>query len=112
MKLFFFIFLFYLTTNCFSQIKISGKIVDERTNEGITGASIYLNNSSCGAQTDADGKFKLSCPTTGRAEIVFSHISYEKKLILVEQGNGENLTISLKAKQNNLNEVVIKAKQG
>lgn len=111
MKLFLFLSLFSLTINCFSQIKISGKIVDERTNEGIAGASIYLNNSSCGTQTDADGKFKLSCSTTETAEIVFSHISYEKKIMVVEQGKGENLTISLKAKQNNLNEVVIRAKQ-
>jgi hypothetical protein len=111
MKLFVFISLFCLTINCFSQIKITGKIVDERTNQAIAGASVYLNNSSCGAQTDADGKFTLSCPTTGTAEIVFSHLSYEKKIVLIEQANGENLTISLKVKQNNLNEVVIRAKQ-
>ncbi|RYG22188.1 MAG: carboxypeptidase-like regulatory domain-containing protein [Chitinophagaceae bacterium] len=111
MKSLFFTALCFLTITCFSQINISGKIVDERTNEGIAGASVYLNNSSCGTKTDADGKFKLSCSTMGAAEIVFSHLSYEKKIMSVLQGNEENLTVALKAKQNNLNEVVIRPKQ-
>ena len=103
--------LFALSLHCFSQVKISGRIVDERTKQGIAGASVYLNNSSCGAQTDADGNFKLSCPISGKAEMVFSHMAYEKKIVVIEQDKLENLSISLAEKQNNLNEVVIRAKQ-
>jgi hypothetical protein len=103
------ILFFFVTVNCFAQIKITGKVVDEKTGEGIEHASVYLNNSSYGTETDAQGKFVLSCTTTGKAELVFSHIVYDKKIQIVEPDAGE-LLIKLKPLSNNLNEVIIKAK--
>jgi hypothetical protein len=110
MKLYLLLFLFFITGKSIAQIKISGRLVDEKTHEPIQGASVYLNNSSCGTDTDADGKFVLTCAISGKAEIVFSHVVYEKKIQIIENRKGENLIISLKSQSNNLNEVIIKTK--
>jgi hypothetical protein len=111
MKLRLLLFFLFTSLNCIAQTKIAGRIVDEKTNQPIAGASVYLNNSSCGTETDEGGKFVLSCTVIGKAELVFSHILYEKKVQVIESGKGDSLLISLKPQDNTLNEVVIRNKK-
>ena len=43
----------------FSQVKISGKILDEN-NESLEGASVYLNNTTIRITTEINGEFELT----------------------------------------------------
>ena len=92
-----------------AQNVVTGKVIDEKTKEALPGISIYVNSSTIGTVTDADGKFSLSLPFGGKVELVASHLAYQKKIVLVESGSKEILLIGLKTQNNTLNEVVIKS---
>ncbi len=108
MRIYFSLLIVFLASYSYSQTRISGKVVDDRTNLPISGISVYLNNTTCGTATDKDGEFVISCPIIGKAELVFSHLSYAKQIKIIEAGAGQNLLVSLKAKDNNLDEIVVK----
>ena len=107
MRFFLLFCLVFLFTETFGQLLISGKIVDSRTNLAIVGASVYVNNTTCGTMTNENGEFAFSCRTTGKTELVFTHVGYTKLIKIVEATGSQNLSISLSSKQNDLNEVVI-----
>ncbi|MES2419233.1 MAG: carboxypeptidase-like regulatory domain-containing protein [Bacteroidota bacterium] len=102
--------MFFVSTYCFAQVKITGRIIDEKTNEGIRGVSVYLNNSTYGTETNENGDFAFNCILTGKTSLIISHVSYERKVYLIEDGKVENLSFSLKPQTNNLSEVIIKSK--
>ncbi len=92
-----------------AQTLIKGQVIDQKTKETLAGISVYINNSTIGTITDTDGKFVLNVPFSGKVEVVFSHVIYQKKTMLVETARNENLQIALLAQDNTLNEVVIRA---
>jgi len=54
---------------------VAGIVIDDRTEQPISGVTVYAENQSTVAETDADGRFKLSVPS-GRRTIVASVIGY------------------------------------
>ncbi|MDR0574399.1 MAG: carboxypeptidase-like regulatory domain-containing protein, partial [Tannerella sp.] len=60
-----------------NQIILQGKVIDERNNETIPGATILLKNdkTDLGVVTDIDGLFTLSIPFLP-ATIIVSYIGY------------------------------------
>ncbi len=108
MRIYFSLLILFLSNYGYAQTRISGKVVDDQTNAPISGISVYLNNTTCGTATNKDGEFLISCPILGKAELVFSHVNYTKQIKIIAAGDGQNLVVSLKARDNNLNEVTIK----
>ncbi|RZL45546.1 MAG: carboxypeptidase-like regulatory domain-containing protein, partial [Pedobacter sp.] len=101
----------FLITSVFANAQniITGKVIDEKTKEALPGISIYVNSSTIGTISDAEGKFALSIPYGGKVELVASHLAYQKKTLIVETGKKEIILIGLKPQDNTLNEVVIKS---
>ncbi|MES2798045.1 MAG: carboxypeptidase-like regulatory domain-containing protein, partial [Bacteroidota bacterium] len=87
----------------FSQTKISGKIIDAKTNEGIPGAAIKIKDTNAGTLSDFDGKFTLQ--VNQNATLIVSYIGYASQNFLV--GNQENITIKLEESASDLEQVVV-----
>ncbi len=107
MRFYFTLFLIAIAANSFGQTQIKGKVVDEVTKEGIMGVSVYINNTTFGAKTDQNGGFFFYSPIGGKADMVVSHINYNKIIQSVSLSSDQKINFSLKQKETNLNEVVI-----
>lgn len=51
--------------SAFGQELISGKVVDETTNETLIGVSVLVKGTLTGVVTDLDGTFQISAPIGG-----------------------------------------------
>ncbi|GHV47471.1 SusC/RagA family TonB-linked outer membrane protein [Bacteroidia bacterium] len=90
------------------NITIQGKVIDERNNESIIGATITLKNakSNSGAVTDVNGEFSLAVSSLP-ATIEVSYIGYKKEEIDIYEKPAGRITISLEENMNALSEVVV-----
>lgn len=82
---------------------VSGKVATEN-GEPLVGVSIVLKGTTRGTTTNASGEFQFNIPENG-GTLVFSFVGYEPQEVAV--GNRTSLSITLKATQNSLNEVVV-----
>jgi TonB-linked SusC/RagA family outer membrane protein len=90
------------------SITIQGKVIDERDNESIIGATITLKNvkSNSGTVTDIDGEFSLNVPSLP-ATVVVTYVGYKTEEIDIYEKPSGKLTIPLGENVNALSEVVI-----
>jgi len=98
--------LMVLCTICFSAAAqtstVTGVVTAKEDNTPIPGVTVTIKNTKQGISTDANGKFSLSVPAG--AVLVFNLVGYEPTEAPV---NGPVVNVSLTARQNNLNEVVV-----
>ncbi|WP_435355176.1 SusC/RagA family TonB-linked outer membrane protein [Emticicia sp. SJ17W-69] len=87
----------------FAQNKISGKILDNKTKEGIPGASIRIKNTNTGTVSDFEGNFTIAISVNAVLQI--SYIGYTTKEIIIKNQN--DLTINLEEASNDLEQVVV-----
>lgn len=84
---------------------VRGVVLDENK-QPVPGATVQVNNGNAGgAITDIDGVFSISVQNGNKVTISF--VGYEPQTITM--GSQKELTIQLKPKQNELNEVAIVA---
>ncbi|MCF0058545.1 carboxypeptidase-like regulatory domain-containing protein [Dyadobacter sp. CY356] len=106
------IFFIFISCTVFAQTgKISGRVIDARTQEPLPFTNVYINNTTIGVTTDSSGKFILPNLPLGSAEIVFSFLGYipqQLKVVVKETGNTP-LSILLSADSRQLSEVAIKS---
>ncbi|MBI3218654.1 MAG: carboxypeptidase-like regulatory domain-containing protein [Bacteroidetes bacterium] len=57
--------------------KITGQIQDSKTSEALPFANVFVNNSTMGTVTNANGEFELTIQEPGVYEVVFSYVGYE-----------------------------------
>jgi TonB-dependent receptor len=74
---------------------VAGTITDKKDGEGITGASVSIENTSMGAATDTDGKFIISEITAGKYKLKVSYLSYKTAEINVEVAAGQTVEINV-----------------
>ncbi len=93
-----------------SQIKISGTVVDEE-NQPLIGASVYINNTSIGTDTDDEGYFAFTVKE-GSYELVVSYIGYDTKKYPIDTKTFKApIQVKLKSIYDELDEVVIVKKK-
>ena len=101
--------IFFLLSNLIlsAQIDVSGVVYDLKENP-LEGASVYLNNTTIGTTTNANGKFSLQVPE-GTFKLIVSYLGFESQSFgLSTKDYRVALTFRLKERSNVLNEVVIK----
>lgn len=83
MRLFFFSLIFLSNIHLYSQMTISGRIVDADSGEGLLGAHIYLlNDWKKGTTSGLEGRFNIEIPDENRGDsIVISYVGFEEKLL-------------------------------
>lgn len=107
MRRFLFSVLLLFPVALYSQHTITGVVLDSLTQEPMPSATVYVNGTTLGTATDADGRFELkgvSLPAT----VVFSFVGYQAQALELNRAPGE-LTISLKT-NDELPEVVVSGK--
>ena len=56
---------------------VQGRVVDAETGQPLPGAHVFLNGSTLGTITDADGRYRLDNLPPGSPEIVASMLGFE-----------------------------------
>jgi CarboxypepD_reg-like domain len=110
-KFFLFIAITCLGITAFAQstsFYVSGKVIDAVTKAPMQGASVFAQNTTQGAVTDAEGNFKIGLPNGGY-DLVITYTGYqtESKRISTADANDKNIVVELKLKEKALEDVVI-----
>ena len=107
MKRLLFTFLSFIPVALFGQTTIIGVVLDSLTQEPLPSATVYVNGTTQGTATDANGRFELkdvSLPAT----VVFSFVGYETQALDLVRNPGK-MTIRLKT-NDELPEIVVSGK--
>ena len=102
--------LFTLPLIMFAQYKVSGVVVDEKTQQPLAGASVFCQNTTIGTLTNSNGEFSISVPSGGY-DIVVSYTGYEtqSQRISKQTENIGAMKFVLKEKEKNMEEVAVVA---
>ncbi|MFT4660042.1 MAG: iron complex outermembrane receptor protein [Patiriisocius sp.] len=95
-KLIFGIFLLVISANVSAQSEIKGRIVDNKSNEGLIGAAIQIKGSSDGGLTDVEGYFTIKSSETLPWTLVIKYLGYDDYEMNVT-AVGDNVEIRMKA---------------
>lgn len=97
----------------FAQAQLTTSIfgtVSDNTGAPIAGASIYLENTEIGAQTDFDGRYTITNVAPGSYNLIASYIGYDTQTkfnILVRSVGNPEYNFILKEAAQQLDEVVV-----
>ncbi|RVU00217.1 TonB-dependent receptor [Mucilaginibacter limnophilus] len=103
------------TNNLFAQTtgKIAGKVIDQKTNETLIGATVMIQGTTKGVATNVDGDYTIAGLAPGRYTLEVKYVGYQTKAIsdvVVKANEVTPLRITLaEAVSQQLGEVVIKA---
>jgi hypothetical protein len=108
-----FFLLFLFDTIVAQDESISGSVIDLENNSEIQYVNIGIMNKSIGTVSNSKGVFtlKLNDKSNLKDTLVFSHIGYKTKKMLVSSLIGKNNSIELEPLSNELKEVVVTFKQ-
>lgn len=101
-------FFILISINCLAQdFEISGKVVDQETNQALPFANLQIEKTSIGTSTNAEGDFKLVVSSRYRSStLLVSYIGYGIRKISLASYPSVQI-IRLKAEDRQLREVVI-----
>lgn len=109
-KFLLFTFLLLFSTCLYAQTGIiKGNIKDKNTTEGLVGATVMLEGTTIGSNTDVEGNFSFKAPV-GTYNLIISFISYKtEKITGVKVENNKILTINTDLVEDNANlqEVIV-----
>ncbi len=95
----------------YSQSKITGKVLDQKTGEPLIGATIIIESIKRGAATDFEGTYSINGIPIGTYSVLCKLISYKDKVIenvVVKSGEPTEVNFTMEEPTGtNLNEVVI-----
>jgi iron complex outermembrane receptor protein len=83
---------------------ISGKVLDSRSGNGLSGASVTASSSKRGTQTDASGSFKINV-TAADKSLSISSVGYATQVVSIE--GSDQVQVTLEAAAGDLGEVVL-----
>ena len=75
----------------FQRAKVSGRVLEGKTMEPLSGAIVFSPESKTGVATDAHGRYTIEMPT-GDGHLEISFLSFEKqiqKIRLIQDGNAD-----------------------
>ncbi|MEO0340339.1 MAG: carboxypeptidase-like regulatory domain-containing protein, partial [Bacteroidota bacterium] len=94
---------------CQAQQQITGRVLEAKTNEPVSFATVYLNGTTVGTTTDDDGSFLLN-KVTYPCQLVVSHISYKTLFVDINQAQGAPLKILIEPNAVDLQSVQVEDK--
>ncbi|GGE89856.1 CarboxypepD_reg-like domain-containing protein [Chishuiella changwenlii] len=102
-----FLSLFLFSQIVFSQNIIKGKVIDENS-KPISGASIYVDNSTINTKTNSNGEFELDLPN-GQYNLIAKANLFENFILGINATDKKNHTITLEPEVISLQETVVQA---
>nr|WP_321451296.1 DUF5686 family protein [uncultured Carboxylicivirga sp.] len=104
-QVFIFIFLLFQSVGIWAQ-KVSGYVKDSSTKEPIMFCNVVFKNTLQGSLTDENGYYEFSEP--GNDTLLVSSVGYYPAEVALKKAGNVNMTVLLKKKVTELNEVTIK----
>ena len=98
--------------SCISQT-ITGTVREKGSGLPLPFANVFVNNTTIGSATDADGRFRISGEFSTDIELVASFVGYitEVKAISFRKKGEVNIDFDLVFNESNLSEIELKAKR-
>jgi hypothetical protein len=97
--------LIFLSSQITAQQKtITGAVTNSKDNTPVALATVSVKGSKVAVSTDPDGKFSINVPD-GKSTLVISSVGYEEDEVSIS--GVSSVKVSLKERQNSLNEVVV-----
>ncbi|MEP7106836.1 MAG: carboxypeptidase-like regulatory domain-containing protein [Ferruginibacter sp.] len=92
--------LLLFSISAYTQINITGKVVDEKDDTPLPGASVYFNNTTVGTYTDQQGSFYFEAFNLFNTEVVVSCTGYEVLVYkpIAEKVKGKRIIVKLQKK--------------
>ena len=104
--------LLMLITQASAQVTLSGKVVEDKSNQPIEFASILIAESGQWAVTDGKGQFSIKGVGKGRLTVTVQCLGYQKRSWTMNITNSiTNLSLKLKEENLKLDEVTVTAKR-
>jgi len=107
-KVFVYIILTFHLNLFAQQIKITGRVIDDHTEEAMAFASVYFEGTQTGTTTDFDGNFELITKKTVDS-LTVTVVGYKKTKKYVSQEPLQNINFRLSREESTLEEVVVLA---
>jgi TonB-linked SusC/RagA family outer membrane protein len=83
---------------------VSGRVTDQKTGEGLPGATVLLKGTTTGISTNADGRFSLTVPEAG-GTLTISSVGMVAQEVALGSKNSVEVSLAIDNKQ--LSEVVV-----
>ncbi len=101
------IFGFFLALGVQAQ-SIKGKLTDSKS-EPLIGATVIVEGTKSGAQTDIEGQFVINGLNPGKYRLRFQYVGMKNEFKNIELAAGQNLILNvvLKADENQLDEAIV-----
>ena len=100
--------IYFFSTSLIAQQAITGRITDAEDGLPVSGASIFIANTTVGTTSSEAGNYSLTFHGTGSFEIVVSHVGYQSVFYKIETPK-EAHQYNVALKTNELEEVNIRA---
>ncbi|WP_291913918.1 TonB-dependent receptor [Chitinophaga sp. CB10] len=85
--------------------QVKGTVTNKEAGDPLPGVTVRLMNTSTGVNTDVNGRFTINLPNDNAAQLQFTYIGYQAKVIPVKAG--QTLNVTLEQSNANMNEVVV-----
>ena len=90
-----------------AQFNVFGRVLDAENGAPLIGASVAVENSSKGVDTDVNGRFTLKGIENTKVRLVISYIGYEPETVAPNYASGKSITVRLRPSSFELEEVVV-----
>ena len=100
--------LLFSSAMVFGQTRISGKVTDGTTKDGLIGVGIQVKGTIAGTITDTDGNFSFSTTTPPPLTLVVSSVGYQTQEVAVS-GSQSNIAVTLSEQAIMGQEVIVSA---
>ncbi len=103
------VLLFSVSVFCQNKyFTVGGKVISEKTQQPLPGASVFCQNTTVGTVSNNDGDFFLRV-SNGGYDLVISYTGYETKMIRISNSSKDkdSLRIELKEQDKKMAEVVV-----
>ncbi len=102
-----FLFLLFIPFSVSGQYYLSGKIIDEKTNDPIYGATVLIHDLKKGIMTDSTGQFRIDEIPAGKYLLEVRFIGYESQLFKLDFTSNIEIDLKLKESHVELKEIII-----
>lgn len=93
-----------------SYVEISGKLVDNKSNNPVVFATVFISNTNIATVTNSDGEFSLKIPKSlPNVEISFAHLGYKNNTITLANWDPVQPVVQMQAVKLPIDEVVVRS---
>ena len=108
MKKLILLYFLFLSNGSIAQLTITGKVINKNTSEAVTGANVFVSNTSYKTVTNAEGVFVLSNINVQKGELVVNALGYNHSTFDINSKTEKGITISLQQVPKELDAVLVK----